>query len=83
MTKPGSQPPHLAEAISQVLRLDRLREGGARFQFPDALTPLEWAAIDALQCSRIEDSRMADIERRRDAEIAAKTAELDRKRGVR
>lgn len=83
LTKPGSQPPHLAEAISQVLRLDRLREGGAQYQFPNALTPLEWAAIDALQMARIEDGRQADMERQRDAEIAAKEAELDRKRGVR
>lgn len=82
-TKPGSQPAHLAEAIASVLRLDRLREGGAGFSFPDGLTPLEWAAVDALQCARIEDQRTAEIERRRDAEIAAKEAELDRKRGLR
>ena len=44
-TKPGNIPSHLAMAVIAALRLDRLQEGGSTFAYPDALSPVEWAAL--------------------------------------
>lgn len=45
-------PPHLDQPAQLALRFDGLKEGGARFDYPDALTPYEWTLIEALQIAR-------------------------------
>lgn len=63
-TKPGFIPKDLASWIGIVLDLDALKEAGAVFQYPDAFSPWEWAALKALQLGRQdartkEEARMA------------------------
>ena len=53
-TKASEQPQDLAHWSSVALRLERLKEAGAVYAYPDALTPGEWAALDALKLGRLE-----------------------------
>lgn len=55
-------PAHLAEAAHLAIRLDNLKEGGARFSYPETLTPYEWTVIEALQITR----RKANSDNRED-----------------
>jgi hypothetical protein len=60
----SSAPGHLFAVIVEALRLDRLRETGATFSYPDALTPVQWAALDALTIARRRDQQ-EDFESKR------------------
>jgi hypothetical protein len=83
-------PGHLSALIIDALRLDRLRETGATFSYPDALTPVQWAALDALTIARRRDqqedfeSKRQDQQererRQRAAQMASGLAALTRKR---
>lgn len=46
-TKPESIPDDLARHMSTAIELNELQRSGARFNYPDSLTPAEWAAIAA------------------------------------
>lgn len=71
---------HLNEAVGVALRLDRLREAGARFDYPAALAPFEWACLEALTLARRNEQEATERERERQAEFAARKAELERVR---
>lgn len=73
----GTLPAHLSGHILDVLRLDRLRNGGARFAYPEGLTPVEWAAMDSLQAARLEDQARSDESRQQKATEDAERARLD------
>ena len=73
----GTLPAHLSGHILDVLRLDRLRNGGARFSYPEGLTPVEWAAMDSLQAARMEDQSKSDESRQQKANQDAERARLD------
>lgn len=45
-------PSHLMIPAQVALRFDSLKEGGARFEYPNALDPYEWTLIEALQDAR-------------------------------
>lgn len=53
-TKQSLHPPELSYWTSTALRLERLKEAGAVYAYPNALTPGEWAALDALKIARAE-----------------------------
>lgn len=72
-----SLPAHLSAYILDVMRLDRLRNGGARFAYPEGLLPVEWAAMDALQAARMEDQAKADESRQQKASDNTERARLD------
>lgn len=76
-------PAHLASYILEALRLDRLRNGGARFAYPEGLMPVEWAAMDALQAARMEDQAKADETRQQKVSEDSERSRLDalRRRG--
>jgi hypothetical protein len=52
-------PGHLAEGAAVAAWLSRLKEGGAAFDYPAALTPLEWSCLDALQRAIRADNQTA------------------------
>ena len=66
-------PVHLASAAHLAIHLDNLKEGGARFAYPDALTPQEWAVIEALQMTRHKDA--ADTREEQAEQVKAKQEE--------
>jgi len=76
-------PSHLSEPMAVALRLDRLKDAGARFDYPDGLTAAEWACLDALQTARRADQEAEARQRAQDAEMQQRMAELNRARGVR
>lgn len=76
-------PPHLSEPMAVALRLDRLKDAGARFDYPDGLTATEWACLDALQTARRADQESEARQRAQEAEIQQRAAALNRARGVR
>jgi hypothetical protein len=47
-TKPEAIPETLAGFIYTALGLSELTRGGAKFEYPDALTPVEWEALRGL-----------------------------------
>jgi hypothetical protein len=49
---PDPIPGHLSALVSDVLRLDVLKEAGATFAYPDSLTPLQWSGLEALTNAR-------------------------------
>lgn len=53
-TKQSLHPPEMSYWTSTALRLERLKEAGAVYAYPDALTVGEWAALDALKIARAE-----------------------------
>jgi hypothetical protein len=69
-------PGHLSPLISDVLRLDLLREAGATFPYPDALTPLQWAGLGALTSARRKDQEKEFEARRKDDGQSSETARL-------
>jgi hypothetical protein len=75
-TKPGSQPGHLSALIVETLRLDELKEGGATFAYPDALSALQWLSIQALVTARRKDQENDYQMRRKDQAQNAETARL-------
>jgi hypothetical protein len=58
-----------------AIRLDSLKEGGARFDYPNALSPYEWALIEALQMARRKDG--AADQREKITEARAKVESVD------
>lgn len=73
-TKTSEQPQDLAHWSSVALRLERLKEAGAVYAYPDALTPAEWAALDALKLGRLEaDDEAAKEKASQQAEQATVT----------
>ncbi len=77
-TKPGYIPRDLAPWIEMALELDALKEGGAVFQYPDALSPWEWATLRALQLGRADARTKEDARRAREAERQANENRLRR-----
>lgn len=53
-TKQSAHPPELAQWTGIALRLERLKEAGAVYSYPDALSVGEWASLDALKIARDE-----------------------------
>lgn len=53
-TKASEQPPDLARWLATATRLERLKEAGAVYAYPDALTPGEWAALDGVKLGRLD-----------------------------
>lgn len=76
-------PPHLREIASIAVRFDSLKEGGAQYQYPDALLPHEWAAIEAIQRAKSEDTDRNRPDTSEQAREAAAIAKLNQGRGVR
>jgi len=76
-TKASEQPADLSHWVSIALRLERLKEGGAVYAYPDALTPGEWAAMDALKMARAEDDDHANRDRAEKQSAAAETARIE------
>jgi hypothetical protein len=76
-TKPGTQPGHLSTLIIEVLRLDELKESGATFAYPETLSPLEWAGLQALQRARRRDQEKDMQDRRKKSEQDKEQARLE------
>lgn len=62
-TKQSAHPPELVHWTASALRLERLKEAGAVYAYPDALTLGEWAALDALKIARAESEEEGQRER--------------------
>lgn len=82
-TKPGNQPGHLSTLIVETLRLDELKEAGATFAYPDTLTPLQWAGLQALQHARAKDREKDFQSRKAQAEQNSAQAQLEARMGNR
>jgi len=70
-TKPERQSPHLAPALALAARLDRLRQGGASFPYPQSNdSPFYWACLEASADGRARadeaSQKRADEKRERD-----------------
>ena len=76
-------PPHLSDAAGVAVRFDCLKEGGARFAYPESLTPFEWAAIESLQRARQSDQRKDQKQQSEGAERQIQIEELERATGKR
>lgn len=74
-------PAHLGYPASVATRLENLKEGGARFDYPTALTPFEWATIEALQHARRIEQIEQDKELEQEMEVRRREAELKRVTG--
>ncbi len=71
-----AMPPHLGYPASVATRLENLKEGGARFDYPNALTPFEWSAIEGLQRARRIEQIESDKEMEKEADLQRRKAEL-------
>lgn len=83
-TKPGQEPPHLTLAIVTANELDGLKEAGAVFPYPDALSAFEWTCIEALNAGRALSKANEHREEQDQREKESKRGELDairRRRG--
>lgn len=76
-------PQHLSEPVALALRFDRLKDAGAQFSYPDGLTAIEWACLDALQIARRAEQEAEARERAQEAEWKQRAASLNQARGVR
>lgn len=76
-TKQSEQPADLSHWVAIALRLERLKEGGAVYAYPDALTPSEWAAVDALKIARAEEEEAASKDRQNQQSDAAAIARME------
>jgi hypothetical protein len=47
-TKPERIPEELIESVATAYHLAELKANGARFEYPDGLSPFEWMALSAL-----------------------------------
>lgn len=79
-TKPGAEPPHLAQAVATAAELGALKSGGATFAYPDTLTAFEWCCLKALQAGRSESEARSLKERRREATRDADKGRLEQMR---
>jgi hypothetical protein len=84
-TKPGAEPEHLTQAIITANEMDTIKSGGGVFQYPEALTPFEWACLKALQRGRSESEAHSRKEKAGEKNDDAERARLDamRRRGNR
>src|SRR5262249_6636754 len=80
-TKPGAQPGHLSAPIIETLRLDDLKQAGATFAYPDALSPLGWAGLRALQGARAKDQEKDWQQRRKSQDEHSEQARLEARLG--
>lgn len=77
ITKQSNHPPELSHWTGVALRLERLKEAGAVYAYPDALTVGEWAALDALKIARAESEAESAKERAHQQTEAAAMARLE------
>lgn len=65
-TKPEAVPREIAFYVATALELSELESSGGRFAYPEAVTPIEWAAIAGLARGRGRaETLKADRERRK------------------
>lgn len=76
-SKEGQATPDLLHCAAQAYRLHRLAENGATFAYPDALTPMEWAIVDAFAIARIDTDNKDAEARNADAEANAAIQRLE------
>lgn len=76
-TKQSAHPPELSYWTATALRLERLKEAGAVYAYPEALTAGEWAALDALKIARAEADDESAKERATQQAEAATVARLE------
>ncbi len=69
-------PAHLGNPASVAVRLDNLKEGGARFDYPNALTPFEWTVIEALQSARRSDLAEEGKSAKKESELQQRAATM-------
>jgi hypothetical protein len=73
-TKPGVTPLYLVRWVDRALELRTLKEAGATYAYPDALTTREWIAIKTLTNSNaamdIKERRRIEKQREHDAKKA-------------
>lgn len=78
-TDPNKEPPvpeHLSALVSDILRLDVLKEAGATFSYPDALSPLQWVGLEALTNARRRHQEKDHELRQREQDRQASMAKL-------
>jgi hypothetical protein len=69
-------PPHLVVHVVEAMRLDRLKDGGATFPYPDSLSVIDWTMLDALQTARRKDNAQDDEGTGGQASVDAERARL-------
>lgn len=71
-------PGHLMALVSDILRLDALKEAGATFAYPDALAPIQWLGLEVLINARRRSENNGYKERQQKAEQQRQIGELQR-----
>jgi hypothetical protein len=71
-TKPEAIPEELAGFIYLALNLAELERGGAKFEYPGALTPLEWDALRGLVRGRERAENLRQERERADERLQEK-----------
>lgn len=71
-TKPEAVPEELQGFIYLALSLSELERAGAKFDYPDALNPLEWEALRGLTRGRERAENLRQERERKDERLAEK-----------
>lgn len=71
-TKPEAVPEELQGFIYLALSLSELERAGAKFEYPDALSPLEWDALRGLVRGRERAENLRQERERKDERLAEK-----------
>lgn len=66
LTKPEAIPDELAGFIYTALGLSELERGGAKFDYPEALSPLEWESLRGLTRGRERAENMRQERERKE-----------------
>lgn len=72
-TKPEAIGDEIAEHVSNALALSELKRGGARFDYPDALWPHEWAALNGMTRGGDRAESLRQARDRKDAKKKKRT----------
>lgn len=72
-TKPEAVADEIAEYIGTALDLSELKRSGARFEYPNGLSPYEWAALNGLTRGGDRAESLRQARDRKDAKKKERT----------
>lgn len=79
-SKPEAVPQELAEFVGIALDLAETERGGAKFDYPNGLSALEWACNKGLTRGRDRAEGLRQERERQEARLKKKKDELQNKR---
>jgi hypothetical protein len=76
-TKPEAVPDEILAAVGVAAELAEIERGGAKFAYPDALSPFEWASLRGLTRGKDRAETMKNERERREKRLQEKRKQLE------